>query len=65
MKKCTKIIKLKNTKPNFAAGDYSNWDLDDIFTDSGEEGQEDPLKTKLREVNASRITIELFDIPIV
>ena len=58
-------IKLKNTKPNFAAGDYSNWDLDDIFTDSGEEGQEDPLKTKLREVNASRITIELFDIPIV
>ena len=57
-------IKLKATKPDISAGTYSNWQLNDIFnTLSG--GAEDPLKTKLRELNSSKITIDLFDVPIV
>lgn len=57
-------IKLKSTKPNLSAGTYSNWQLNDIF-DTFSGGAEDPLKTKLRELNSSRITIDLFDVPIV
>ena len=57
-------IKLKATKPDISAGTYSNWQLNDIFnTLSG--GAEDPLKTKLRELNSSKIIIDLFDVPIV
>lgn len=57
-------IKLKATKPDISAGTYSNWQLNDIF-DTYPGGAEDPLKTKLRELNSSRITIDLFDVPIV
>ena len=57
-------IKLKSTKPNISAGTYSNWQLNDIF-EALSGGAEDPLKTKLRELNSSRITISLFDVPIV
>jgi hypothetical protein len=57
-------IKLKATKPDISAGTYSNWQLNDIF-DTLSGGAEDPLKTKLRELNSSRITIDLFDVPVV
>ena len=57
-------IKLKSTKPDISAGTYSNWQLNDIF-DTLSGGAEDPLKTKLRELNSSKITIDLFDVPIV
>ncbi|UYE97074.1 virion structural protein [Cyanophage S-TIM61] len=57
-------IKLKATKPDISAGTYSNWQLNDIF-DTFSGGAEDPLKTKLRELNSSKITIDLFDVPIV
>lgn len=57
-------IKLKTTKPDISAGTYSNWQLNDIF-DTLSGGAEDPLKTKLRELNSSKITIDLFDVPIV
>ena len=57
-------IKLKATKPDISAGTFSNWQLNDIF-DTFPGGAEDPLKTKLRELNSSKITIDLFDVPIV
>lgn len=57
-------IKLKATKPDISAGTYSNWQLNDIF-DTLSGGAEDPLKTKLRELSSSKITIDLFDVPIV
>ena len=57
-------IKLKQTKPDISAGTYTNWELSDIF-DEYSGGAEDPLKTKLRQLNSSRIKIDLFDVPIV
>ena len=57
-------IKLKSTKPDISAGTYSNWQLNDIF-DTLSGGAEDPLKTKLRELNSSKIIIDLFDVPVV
>lgn len=56
-------IKLRNTKPNFSGKSYSNWEVSDIF-DTPNEG-EDSLKTNLRELKSSKITIDLFDRPVV